>query len=363
MALRVDASGQISFKEARQSRRITSIHGWTSAFFVFCAIYLRAHPSRTQELLKYGYLVREAASKFGGWGWRDYDVQFRLRQRFHPQNSWAIIDGELWSIFVAVPNSVPNAEGSFRSNNSRGSNSGTGRGRGSQAKGGQKGGQGQKVRRTPIRAFALPLTKARAPALPETSVISVLHAKGKVTGPPTVPVGKCVAIYPKPMVHGKPGRLFNPIPIKVAELNCFLDMYPNQATATRIREGFSNGFKLGFEGVRGPGEALNLKSVLKDPATVRKKLLKEISNGRMAGPFASTPIANLFVSPIGLVPKAECGKFRLIHHLSHPEGGSVNDGINRDMCTVRYAKFDDAVNLVVRAGKGAHLAKADIESA
>jgi hypothetical protein len=95
MALRVDASGQISFKEARQSRRITSIHGWTSAFFVFCAIYLRAHPSRTQELLKYGYLVREAASKFGGWGWRDYDIQFRLRQRSHPQNSWAIIDGEL----------------------------------------------------------------------------------------------------------------------------------------------------------------------------------------------------------------------------------------------------------------------------
>ena len=33
------------------------------------------------------------------------------------------------------------------------------------------------------------------------------------------------------------------------------------------------------------------------------------------------------------------------------------------MCTVRYSRFDDAINLVVRAEKEALMAKADIESA
>ncbi|XP_072051535.1 uncharacterized protein [Amphiura filiformis] len=69
------------------------------------------------------------------------------------------------------------------------------------------------------------------------------------------------------------------------------------------------------------------------------------------------------VSPIGLVPKSEPGKVRLIHHLSYPEGKSINDGIDPDVCIVKYASFDVAVQLVISTGKGALMAKADIESA
>ena len=85
--------------------------------------------------------------------------------------------------------------------------------------------------------------------------------------------------------------------------------------------------------------------------------------GRIAGPFNSRPLPNFTISPLGLVPKAQAGKFRMIHHLSYPEGDSINDGINRDHCVVEYASFDHAVDLVVRAGRGALMAKADIESA
>ena len=85
--------------------------------------------------------------------------------------------------------------------------------------------------------------------------------------------------------------------------------------------------------------------------------------GRLAGPFSKSPLPNLMISPIGLVPKTEAGKFRLIQHLSYPEGSSINDGIDRDLCTVQYSSFDDAVNIVARCGKGAMMAKADIESA
>ena len=49
--------------------------------------------------------------------------------------------------------------------------------------------------------------------------------------------------------------------------------------------------------------------------------------------------------------------------MSSPEGGSVNDGISSNWCSLSYASIDDAAKLVVAVGRGALLAKLDIESA
>lgn len=65
----------------------------------------------------------------------------------------------------------------------------------------------------------------------------------------------------------------------------------------------------------------------------------------------------MVVSPLGVVPKKELGKFRLIHHLSFPKGGSVNDAIDQGECSVTYTSFDAAVGWVCRYGKGALMAK------
>ena len=51
-------------------------------------------------MLKYAQVIRSAAARHEGWGWQSYDIQFRLRQEWQPQRSWATIDGELWSLFV-----------------------------------------------------------------------------------------------------------------------------------------------------------------------------------------------------------------------------------------------------------------------
>ena len=85
--------------------------------------------------------------------------------------------------------------------------------------------------------------------------------------------------------------------------------------------------------------------------------------GRMAGPFTELPISNHRVSPIGLIPKSVPSTFRLIHTLSYPELDSINDGIDKQLYIVQYTNFDDAIKLVVEAGKDALLAKADIKSA
>ena len=51
--------------------------------------------------------------------------------------------------------------------------------------------------------------------------------------------------------------------------------------------GFARGFDLGFKGIpNNPLEVTNQSSTNKDPSVVTKKLEKEISTGRIAGPFA-----------------------------------------------------------------------------
>ncbi|KAM9323990.1 LOW QUALITY PROTEIN: uncharacterized protein PAF06_020242 [Gastrophryne carolinensis] len=74
-------------------------------------------------------------------------------------------------------------------------------------------------------------------------------------------------------------------------------------------------------------------------------------------------MSDLVVSPLGVVPKKERGKFRLIHHLSFPRGRSVNDGIDKGLSSVSYTSFDFAPDMVREAGPGALMAKTDIESA
>ncbi|XP_077778975.1 uncharacterized protein LOC144326297 [Podarcis muralis] len=112
-----------------------------------------------------------------------------------------------------------------------------------------------------------------------------------------------------------------------------------------------------------PREPQNQKSVRDRPDIARKKIEKEIKAGRVAGPFAVPPFEGLHLSPLGIVPKKSPGEFRLIHNLSYPKGGFVNDAIPQELCTVKYASFDQAVKMIRQFGRGALLAKCDIESA
>ena len=93
------------------------------------------------------------------------------------------------------------------------------------------------------------------------------------------------------------------------------------------------------------------------------KLAKEIHAGRIIGPFDQPPLDNLRVSPLGVIPKKQPGEFRMIHHLSFPQGGSVNDFIPQEFCSVNYATVDNAVHIIRRLGKGCAMAKTDVTSA
>eukprot|EP00731_Ephydatia_muelleri_P016296 Em0009g720a len=71
----------------------------------------------------------------------------------------------------------------------------------------------------------------------------------------------------------------------------------------------------------------------------------------------------IHVSRFGVIPKGSSGKWRLILDLSSPEGASVNDGIDSGLCSLKYATVDQAAELMLRLGRVALMAKADIEQA
>ena len=82
---------------------ITNIHVWTSSFMIFMGVMLEKWPSKGQELFKYMYNVRLAASRLSGVGCSVYDKQFRLRKVRFPHSFSGDVDMELWLFYGSTP--------------------------------------------------------------------------------------------------------------------------------------------------------------------------------------------------------------------------------------------------------------------
>lgn len=128
-------------------------------------------------------------------------------------------------------------------------------------------------------------------------------------------------------------------------------------------KGFVKGFDVGCAGGIEARESKNLVSAFDLPHIIDKKIRKEVEKGRIAGPFRRVPLPAFHISPLGVVPKKEPGSYRLIHHLSHPKGDSINDHIPDEVAKVTYQTIDTAIHLIKAVGRGAFLAKTDVSEA
>lgn len=145
-------------------------------------------------------------------------------------------------------------------------------------------------------------------------------------------------------------------------LQALLLGYNRRARDFLIR-GFKYGFRIGYAGAADTVISENHKSTVRFSNACKDLLNVELSANRLYGPFSVSPYNYYHISPIGVVPKKEAGKFRLIHDLSFPKGCSVNDGIPNDIKSVSYEPLDLAIAYIMSQGPGVTVSKVDIKSA
>ena len=135
--------------------------------------------------------------------------------------------------------------------------------------------------------------------------------------------------------------------------------------ASYLLDGIANGFRIGFahESHLCTQAKTNHPSAIDHPTVISEGLQAEVDKGRLIGPLNPDDFPYAQVSSLGAVEKKHSTKWRLILDLSHPAGCSVNDGIAKPPCSLKYSRVSDVIEQILRMGKGCYLAKIDIDSA
>ena len=139
--------------------------------------------------------------------------------------------------------------------------------------------------------------------------------------------------------------------------------HPDRQFVNYILSGIHDGFRIGFcrsYPLQYSGQNLHILR----PSLVSDYLAREVQLHRMwRCPKGFFP-RGIHISPIGLIPKKhKPGRWRLIVDLSSPMNFSVNEGISKERSSLSYASVDHLAALIVAAGRGSFLVKADIKEA
>ncbi len=95
-------------------------------------------------------------------------------------------------------------------------------------------------------------------------------------------------------------------PISLGNLSPFLASHPDRSFAAYIRDGLSDGFRIGFD--RGNTQlrscSSNHPSALANEQVVQERITAEVAAGRLHGPLPPQMFTQVHTSPMGLVPKS-----------------------------------------------------------
>lgn len=151
-----------------------------------------------------------------------------------------------------------------------------------------------------------------------------------------------------------------PTPVRILPLSFYLRLHPDRQFTSFVLQGLATGFHVGYispaTGLR--SSTRNHPSSVTNPLVINEYIQEEVAAGRMIGPLPRSISGGVHCSPVGLVPKGrESGRWRMIVDLSYPPGHSVNDGIDRHLCSLKYATLDDATKFITRLGRNTLLLK------
>lgn len=115
----------------------------------------------------------------------------------------------------------------------------------------------------------------------------------------------------------------------------------------------------------------NHSSAINDPEIVSAHISNELLLKRYSGPFSAAQLSSLIgpfrTAPLGVVPKPNSNKFRIIQDLSFPRDdphfASVNSEINSDDFPCEWGTFAQCYFLLAKAPPGTQVAVFDVDSA
>jgi len=115
----------------------------------------------------------------------------------------------------------------------------------------------------------------------------------------------------------------------------------------------------------------NHRSALDHPHIIDAYIASEQSAGRYSNGFTPSELEALIgpfcTAPLGVIPKPNSTKFRIIQDLSFPRGNpttpSINAGINPDCFPTSWGSFSETATLILSLPEGCLAATFDIEAA
>ena len=141
--------------------------------------------------------------------------------------------------------------------------------------------------------------------------------------------------------------------------------HPDRQFADYVIQGFSRGFRIGFKHDASILEQAQANMRIANFQAAEAYISKELEEDRLVQMTPEEATAfNIHCSPLGIIPKKnQPGKWRLIVDLSSPAGASVNDGIDKELCSLSYISVDAIAGRIAAMGKGTLIAKMDIKQA
>ena len=152
-------------------------------------------------------------------------------------------------------------------------------------------------------------------------------------------------------------------PLNIEVWKSYLSYHPDQQFASKLLDYLLNGVPLGYTGPRAFRLHKNWKSVQKYEHEVKHSIDRDVRLGRKHGPFSVPPFKTFVGSPMGAFIRKHSDKIRVIHDLSWPPTGAVNDYIAEADCKLQYITLDNVLDHIRAAGTSVYQCKLDLSDA
>ena len=145
-------------------------------------------------------------------------------------------------------------------------------------------------------------------------------------------------------------------PLNVSAWQAALAVHPDSIHRDFITTGLTESFWIGFKCDKQLSSSKsNMRSALSNLAVIDKYLTKEKDASRFIGPLS--PGVDVHLSHFWVIPKGHTtGKWRVITDLSYPLESSINDSIDKELCSLKYVTVDIVARMVAMLGPASFMA-------